>query len=47
MEANNDSNLRQFLADRRISISDLSKKVKDENEETAAQRTKRQREFAI
>lgn len=42
-----DSNMKQFLSDRRISIAELSKKATDGSSETAAQRNKRLRDLAI
>ena len=40
-------NLQQFIQDRRINIADLSKAVKEQDGESAAQRRERQRQLAI
>ena len=42
-----DSGMDQFLKDRRINIGDISAQAKADGTETAAERAKRQREFAI
>lgn len=42
-----DSNMRQFLSDRRLSIADLAKKASSESSETAAERRERLRALAI
>ena len=42
-----DSNMKQFLSDRRISIAELSKKASGDSSETAAQRRERLRNLAI
>jgi hypothetical protein len=43
-----DSNMQQFLGDRRISIADLSKKAQtSDSNETAAERRERLRDLAI
>ena len=42
-----DSNVKQFLSDRRISIAELSKKAAGDSTETAAQRRERLRNLAI
>lgn len=43
-----DSNMRQFLGDRRISIADLSKKAQtSDSNETATERRERLRDLAI
>jgi len=43
-----DSNMRQFLGDRRISIADLSKKAQaSDSNETVAERRERLRSLAI
>ena len=42
-----DSNMQKFLNDRKISIGDLSQKIKSDTSESAADRNQRQRDFAI
>ena len=46
-EMTKDVNMEQFLADRRINLGQLSKKVQADGGESAADRAKRQREFAV
>ena len=47
VEGEVDSNMRQFLNDRKINIADLAKQVKKETTETTAERNARLRALAI
>ena len=47
MEGEMDSNMKAFLAERKININQLAQKAMGDGSETAKERAQRQREFAI